>query len=149
MASKDFILINRSNQMVNVVEDYRWSVSKTKLANKETPRIFIDEYQQGLAGIEQAIRHWATIIDKEGIAALTGDVKDPYAALYSVDLKNPDNMGNKYVFPFFSDYHHAINNAWGENKGVLSPVLQSALEIATKAARAVYPSAGIESAKIL
>jgi len=145
MASKNLIRVG-GHGAVDVVNSYRWSVSKSSLATAQVPIIKISEYQQGLAGIQQSIRHWSRIGGDEGADAITGDVQDPYAELYAVDMRE-DQRGNDYVFPFFSDYHHAISNAWGENKGVMAQPASELLKHATDLARAIYPSAGIESAQ--
>jgi len=126
--------------VVDVVGGYRWSVSKTAFALNEVPRIIITEYQQNLSSIAQGIDYWANQ-GKE--FATTGKTADPYAGLYTV---NQAELGNTYTFPFYEVYHHSVQQSWGENKGGI-PFLGKVKEFAQGAARMVFPSAGIETAK--
>lgn len=127
----------------DVVNKYRWTVSKSETALDQTPRIEIQEFQQNVSSIQQSIKYWANqgkVFGESGFK----QTADPYAGLYSVEKGKP---GNTYTFPFFSTYHHAISNAWGENKGVMGSIGKGVIDAVTMGARAVFPSAGIESAK--
>lgn len=142
MASKDFINAGSASGIVDVVKDYSWSVSNSKLwARKEVPTIEITEFQQTVSSVRQAMEYWAN--QAKGLTP-KGPVRDPYAGLYAVDKSI---KGNSYIFPFYSTYHHNITNAWGENKGVIGEAGKIAADYATEIARTFFPSAGIESAK--
>jgi len=125
---------------VDVVGSYRWSASKVALALEEVPRIIITEYQQNLSSIAQGVDYWA---NQGKTFTTTGKTADPYAGLYTV---NQAELGNTYTFPFYEIYHHSVQQSWGENKGGI-PFLGKVKEFAQSAARAVFPSAGIETAK--
>jgi hypothetical protein len=143
MPSRSRKLIRVNNGVVDVVNntEYHWTVSNKNLARAEVPTIIIKEYQQNVSSIEQGIRYWA---NQAKVLTATGVTADPYEALYSVS--NAEE-GNEYTFPFYSTYHHIIQNAWGENKGVVGQTVRTVEEAVTQAARVVFPSAGIESAK--
>lgn len=136
MASKPFKLIDG-----NVVKNYRWSVNKKFTATFETPIIEIQEYQQTVSSIRQSMEYWAN--QAKGITP-KGKVQDPYAGLYAIDRSAP---GNFYIFPFYSTYHHAIQNSWGENKGIIGQFGSDVANAITQGARVIFPSAGIEAAK--
>jgi hypothetical protein len=125
----------------DVVNNYRWSVSSSRLALAQTPRIMIQEYQQNVSSIQQAIKYWA---NQGAVGIDSKQTADPYEGLYSVEKATP---GNYYTFPFFSSYNHAIQNAWGENKGTIGQAGAEISDAVTQAARVVFPSAGIEAAK--
>ena len=127
--------------IVNVVENYRWSVSTSKLATSEVPTIEITEYQQSTSSMIQAMSYYATqTIDSIDSGTLSGD---PYEKLYAVDKRE---QGNMYILPYYSAYHHYIENRWGENKGTISKMAAKAQSFATDLTKAVYPSANIEAA---
>lgn len=127
--------------IVNVVENYRWSVSTSKLATSEVPTIEITEYQQSTSSMIQAMSYYATqTIDSINPGTLSGD---PYEKLYAVDKRE---QGNMYILPYYSAYHHYIENRWGENKGTISQMAAKAQSFATDLTKAVYPSANIEAA---
>lgn len=127
----------------DVVNKYRWTVTKSETALLQTPRIEIQEFQQNVSSIQQSIKYWANQGKVFGESGLK-QTADPYESLYSVEKGQP---GNTYTFPFFSTYHHAIQNAWGENKGVMGSIGKGAIDAVTTGARAIFPSAGVESAK--
>ena len=141
MASIKLVQVNGG--LVDVVNDpkYHWTVSNKIIARSEVPTIQIEEFQQNVSSIRQGIEYWA---NQARAVDATGKTADPYEKLYSVDAGEP---GNKYVFPFYSTYHHAITNAWGENKGTVGAIAGQVMNAITQAARVIFPSAGIESAK--
>ncbi len=135
------IKIGGDSGTVDVVNDYSWSVSNKKLTSrKEVPQIHIKEFQQTVSSIRQSM----TYLANQATGVVKGQVKDPYAGLYAVDKSEP---GNYYVLPYYNQYHHNIQNAWGENKGSIGQVASEGLNVITNAAKVVFPSAGIEGAK--
>ena len=73
---------------------------------------------------------------------VNGQLKDPYSNLYAVGDK-----GNTYILPYYSTYHHIVQNNWGENKGTVGDVWEKASNFVAEWAKAIYPSAGIEGQK--
>lgn len=135
-------MIRLKPEEMDVVKNYHWSVSHRTEALNEVPTIVINEYQQNQSSIQQGIRYWAN--QAKVVKDTKGQTADPYAALYSVEKSE---RGNSYVFPFYSTYNHVIQNAWGENKGTIGEIAATIQNAVTTAAKAVFPSAGIESAK--
>lgn len=133
-------MIQIGDGTVDIVNNYRWSVSKTSFAMDMVPRIIIQEYQQNLSSAIQAAKFFAGKIEE----ATTAAGVDPYEGLYSVDKTE---RGNKYIIPYYSEYHHSIANAWGENRGVVGAAINKVAEGITEIARTFLPSAGIEAAK--
>lgn len=150
MARRKLIKVNEPDPVVDVITNYSWTVSKSQAAKNEVPRIIISEYQPNVSSITQGTLYWAhqfnTIRESLENGRDISDLKtaDPYEKLYSV---SDSESGNSYTFPFYSDYHHAITNSWGENKGIVGSTTKGALDAITTGSRAVFPSAGIEQAK--
>lgn len=127
---------------VNVVSDYRWTLSP-KSSRLDTPYIYMIErrltnnvlLQQLLynisAGAEVGldvvnfINNKLTTLDgnepqfqtsndeiKRKLGTTDESVESPYRGLYALE-----DTGWSFVFPYFDNNNHQLNNSWGEVKG--------------------------------
>lgn len=141
MSERSIKLQQINGGIVDIVNDYNWTVSTSDLARKEVPVIKIKEYQLTFSSIRNAGQYW---FGQAAGLLETGKTGDPYEGLYNVEAGQP---GNEYTIPYYNEYHHEIRNAWGHNVGLFPEMANQITETVTKVAQAWYPSAGIEQAK--
>lgn len=141
---------------------YRWTVSKRDEVLKQVPYILLTEYRQDIAALLVSFDRFISLTAKGGISqlkrmisggtnAITGNLDinpnkgwkeigyNPYEDLY-----HGKKTGNVYRFPWYSDYHHMINNTWDDMTGALEAVISTT---ADKLNRFLSPAGGLDTPK--
>jgi hypothetical protein len=103
---------------VNIIEDYRWTISpiKNSLLKDKIPRIFLREYQMTQNMLVNGLNYYASNIIG-AIGSIGGDIehysnnnnKDvAYEGLF--DYNSPTNY--QYVFPYYNEENFNIASTW-------------------------------------
>lgn len=115
---------------------FTWTASDFRSggANENLPFITMKQYKQTWSATMANTKLW--LVRAEHFAK--GQAQDnPYKGLYIGKYQC------RYVLPFYSPQHHAIQQGWVESKGPFVGELGSQVENAVKAAQVFLPSAGI------
>jgi hypothetical protein len=112
-------------------KDIIWSNTPySNAALRELPYVEMRGYQQTHSAVMENIKAWIARVEQGGGG-------NPYKDLYTGDPKM--NMR----LPYFSEYHHNINQGWEINQGVLGDTMKTAVDMATNVASIFKPAAGI------
>lgn len=133
-------------EIINLMKpnpDGIWTASEyTEAGYGKMPKIILTSYQQTMSLILQGLNFWsqrATIAAARFLRVV--DVQreaNPYYAMYLA--RGPLKI---YTLPYFSDYHHEIQQNWQENQGPLGAWEAKFRSVIESVQKVKTPSAGI------
>lgn len=135
--------------------DYRWTISKRLEILSQVPYVKLVEYRQDMSALLASFARYAYLGANAGgqiqtmyerfmgqftgatqISPLYVNSSNSYEGLYRADL-----TGNLYILPWYSSYHHELNNRWEDKTGALDSVIST---VGDQVSKFVSPAGGLD-----